>query len=62
MKKIPLIFALIIGLLASASTAMAQTTYDLYIAGVQVTSANCSDLSVIDSVSGTVKYDPTNKV
>ena len=29
---------------------------------MQVTSANCSDLSVIDSVSGSVKYDPTNKV
>ena len=37
------------------------TYYDLRIAGVQVTSANCSDLSVIDSVSGTVKYDPTTK-
>ena len=36
--------------------------YDLSIAGVQVTSANCSDLSVIDGVSGTVKYDPTNEV
>ena len=36
--------------------------YDLKIADVDVTSANCSDLSVIDSVSGTVKYDPTNKV
>ena len=62
MKKSALIFALIVGLLTSASTAMAQTTYDLKIAGVRVTSANCSDLSVIDSVSGTVKYDPTNKV
>ena len=61
MKKVVLFFALIIGLLTSASTAMAQTTYDLYIAGVQVTSANCSDLSVIDSVSGTVKYDPSTK-
>ena len=37
------------------------TTYDLKIAGVRVTSANCSDLSVIDSVSGTVKYDPSTK-
>ena len=61
MKKVVLFFALTIGLLTSASTAMAQTTYDLYIAGVQVTSANCSDLSVIDSVSGTVKYDPSTK-
>ena len=61
MRKLFLFFALIIGLLTSASTAMAQTTYDLYIAGVQVTSANCSNLSVIDSVSGTVKYDPSTK-
>ena len=38
------------------------TTYNLRIAGVDVTSANCSDLSVISGVSGTVKYDPTNKV
>ena len=38
------------------------TTYDLKITGVDVTSANCSDLSVISGVSGTVKYDPTNKV
>ena len=38
------------------------TSYDLKIAGVTVTSANCSDLSVIDSVSGTVKYDPATKV
>ena len=35
--------------------------YDLWIAGVQVTSANCSDLSVISGVSGTVKYDPSTK-
>ena len=62
MKKSVLFFALIVGLLTSASTAMAQTTYALWIAGVQVTSANCSDLSVIPDVSGTVKYDPANKV
>ena len=43
-------------------TGSSTTTYALYIAGVQVTSANCSDLSVISGVSGTVKYDPTNKV
>ena len=62
MKKLFLLFALIIGLLTSASTAMAQTTYNLKIAGVDVTSANCSDLSVIPDVTGTVKYDPANKV
>ena len=61
MKKSALIFALIVGLLTSASTAMAQTTYNLKIADVQVTSANCSDLSVISGVSGTVKYDPSTK-
>ena len=62
MKRFPLSFALIIGLLTSASTAMAQTTYNLKIASVDVTSANCSDLSVIPDVTGTVKYDPANKV
>ncbi len=33
-------------------------TYLLTIAGVFVTSKNCNDLSVIDGVSGTVKFDP----
>ena len=37
------------------------TSYDLFIVGVQVTSANCSDLSVISGVSGTVNYDPSTK-
>ena len=41
--------------------AQAQTKYDLWIAGVQVTSANCGDLaSEIPGVEGTVKYDPTS--
>ena len=39
--------------------------YDLRIGGAQVTSANCKDLSVIDSVTvapgGVCKYDPTTK-
>ena len=35
--------------------------YGLLIAGVGVTSANCSDLSVIDGVTGKVTYDPTTK-
>jgi len=43
-------------------TAQAQTKYDLYIAGTQVTSDNCNDLSKIDGVSGTAKYDPSSKV
>ena len=35
------------------------TKYDLSIAGVQVTSDNCNDLTVIDGVTGTVKYNST---
>ncbi|WP_051527379.1 DUF2436 domain-containing protein [Prevotella falsenii] len=34
-------------------------TYGLKIAGTEVTSDNCNDLSVISGVSGTVKYDPS---
>ena len=37
------------------------TKYDLWIAGTQVTLDNCGDLSVIDGVEGTVKYDPNTK-
>ncbi len=36
-------------------------TYKLYIAGVQVTSENASDLSVINGVSGTVNYNDATK-
>ena len=36
-------------------------TYNLEIAGKKVTSDNCNNLSVIDGVSGTVKYDPSTK-
>ncbi len=35
--------------------------YGLEIAGVKVTSANCSDLSVINGVTGKVTYDPATK-
>ena len=34
-------------------------TYSLYVAGVQVNEANCSDLSFIDGVSGTIYYTPS---
>ncbi|WP_199733890.1 ribosomal protein L7/L12 [Alloprevotella sp. OH1205_COT-284] len=53
--------ALFTALFALPQTAQAQTDNDLYIAGTQVTSANCNDLSVIEGVSGTVKYDPATK-
>lgn len=48
-------------LLLTGSSASAQTSYDLWIASVQVTSENCSDLSVIDGVTGKATYDPTTK-
>ena len=39
-----------------------STDYDLEIVGKKVTSDNCGNLTIFDGVSGTVKYDPTNKV
>ena len=36
--------------------------YNLKIAGTQVTSANCADLSVIPGVSGTATYAPATKI
>ena len=35
--------------------------YGVMVAGVEVTSDNCADLSVIDGVKGTVSYDPATK-
>ena len=55
------IVALFIAMMALPTTAQAQTKYNLKICGTQVTSDNCGDLSVIDGVEGTVKYDPDNK-
>ena len=55
------IVALFIAMMALPTTAQAQTKYDLKICGTQVTSANCDDLSAIDGVEGTVKYDPDSK-
>ena len=55
------IAALFIALFALPQQARAQTEYDLWIAGTQVTSANCNNLSTISGVSGTVKYDPGSK-
>ena len=49
-------------LLLAGSSVSAQEEYGLEIAGVKVTSANCSDLSVIDGVTGKVTYDPTTKM
>lgn len=62
MKK-KVLFSLILAIMATmwAGTAQAQTKYDLWLAGTQVTSENCGNLSVIDGVSGTAKYDDATK-
>lgn len=39
----------------------APIIYGLQIKGVDVTSENCNDLSVIDGVSGMVKFEPETK-
>ena len=52
---------LLVLMLVGATQARAQKYYDLRIAGVEVTSENCNDLSVIPGVSGTVKYAPETK-
>ena len=56
------IAALFVVMFALPTTMHAQTEYDLTICGTKVTSANCNDLSKIDGVSGTAKYDPSSKV
>lgn len=46
---------------ATKETSETPVNYRLTIADCNVTSENCNDLSVIDGVSGTVKYDPETK-
>ncbi len=62
-----LLFAILLGFAfpktANAHAAMAgsdesRVYYNILINDVEVTSENCADLSVIDGVSGTVRYDP----
>ncbi len=48
-------------MLVGATQAKAQTYYGLRINYQQVTSENCNDLSVLEGVSGTVKYEPETK-
>ena len=48
-------------LLLAGSSVSAQEEYGLWIAGVKVTSANCSYLTAIPGVKGEVRYDPTTK-
>ncbi len=48
-------------LLLAGSSVSAQEKYGLLIGDVEVTSANCSDLTAIPGVKGKVTYDPTTK-
>ena len=49
------------GEVVTSEVKIVQTKYDLWINDTQVTSDNCGDLSGIDGVEGTVKYDPDSK-
>ena len=49
------------GKVVTDKVAILPLTYGIKIAGTDVTSNNCNDLSVIDGVSGTVKYDPATR-
>ena len=49
------------GEVVTSEVKIVQTKYALKICGTQVTSDNCGDLSGIDGVEGTVKYDPDSK-
>ena len=53
-------FMLVIMMMTSAF-ATAQETYGIKIAGEEVTSDNCADLSVIDGVEGNLSYNPETK-
>lgn len=58
MKKKALL-TFVFAIVATMWTGMAQAQtedYELIIAGAQVTSDNCNDLSVIDGVKGNAKY------
>ncbi len=49
------------GEIVKSEVKIVQTKYRLWICDTQVTSDNCGDLSVIDGVEGTAKYDPDSK-
>ena len=51
-------FFMLVIMMMSSAFAMAQGKYGFKVAGVDVTSLNCKDLSVIDGVDGKISYDP----
>lgn len=57
-KNIAAIVALLVASFALPQQVQAQDYYDMAIIGTRVTSQNCNDLSTIQGVSGTVKFDP----
>lgn len=57
-KNIAAIVALLVAPFALPQQVQAQDYYDMAIIGTRVTSQNCNDLSTIQGVSGTVKFDP----
>lgn len=50
-------FLTLVLIMMSSAFVMSQETYGIKIAGVDVTSLNCKDLSVIDGVDGKISYD-----
>ena len=54
-------FLTLVLIMMSSAFAMAQETYGIKIAGEEVTSDNCADLSVIDGVEGNLSYNPETK-
>lgn len=50
-------FFMLMLMVMSSAFAMAQEAYGIKVAGVEVTSENCADLSVIEGVSGKVSFD-----
>ena len=50
-------FFMLVMMMMTSALATAQKTYGIKIAGVEVTSENCADLSVIPDVEGKVSYD-----
>ena len=55
-------FLTLVLIMMSSAFAMAQETYGIKIAGVDVTALNCKDLSVIGGVDGKINYNPETKI
>ena len=51
-------FFMLVIMMMSSALATAQETYGIKVAGVEVTSENCKDLSVIEGVEGKISYNP----